>query len=109
MCHLSNRIFENTSNEEKDFVFPEYYTNSYPILKRSNFGLNFNPYNLSKKKPDEENFDNKKQLKFLKKLAIEIPSNKIKDKNTENMKSFGLYSSDKVVTENDDKKLFTRN
>jgi len=47
-------------------------------------------------------------LKYLKNLALEIPAVKTNDKNTENMKSMGLYTRDKITIENDDKKLFPR-
>jgi len=69
--------------------------------------LNYNPFN-SNKKPEEENYDNRKQLKFLKKLALEIPSNKTQEKKYDNLKNFGLFSNDKNLGESDDKKLFPR-
>lgn len=60
------------------------------------------------KKIDEENHENRKQLKYLKKLALEVPVVKPQDKNTENMKNLGLYAVERNIIENDDKKLFPR-
>lgn len=60
------------------------------ISKRTNFRLNYNPYNL--KKSIEQNYDNK-QLKLIKNLALENQQKNIPHKNSNNI--------DKVIFEDE--------
>lgn len=92
------RVFENTSDDEKEFLFNDEDLIQEMSTKRSDFRLNYNPYNLNKS--GEEKFD-KKQMKLLKKLALDNPKKTTKngfvDINKMNIQSY-------TANENEEKK-----
>lgn len=87
---------EYPSDEDYDLAIIDLAPKASTLTKKkSNFRLNYNPYNLKK---SEEMIYDKKQMKLLRKMALEVP-NKNADKLNNNDSQKNLNSFINLDTE----------